>query len=148
MHINNHAPHHVNHGNGVGPVHHHLGPKARHHMISINYEPEKLMEVYGEFWPYHIERVANEPPEMKLLFALQMGFSVQVNTEIMAAMKARHSEEPEFKFGNPALDPCSEEDIMQLIANSVLIDKSDVEVILKHCPEGVVAIIIAVTKSA
>ncbi len=134
-------PHHPN----VPP--HHVGPIGRHNIISVIYDSDKLQKVFGDFWYYHVERIANEPPEMKILFALEMGFCVSANSQIVDLLVRQNEEErnrgTSHKFANAALD----EDNLQLLSTKLGINKETVSVVLEHAPEGVVSVIIAVAKN-
>lgn len=126
---------------------HHVVPIGRHNIISIQYDSDKLQSVFGDFWGYHIERIANEPPEMKMLFALEMGFSVSADSQVVDLLIRQRKEEitrgTSHKFTNLALD----EETLQLLSSKLGIDKNTVSVVLGHAPEGVVSVIIATAKN-
>lgn len=126
---------------------HHRDPNGRHNVISVLYDSQKLQEVYGDLWVYHVEKVANEPPEMKILFALEMGFDVSANAQVVDLLVRQREEEKRrgtsHKFANAALD----DEIMQAISTRLGIDRDTVSVVLEHAPEGVVSVIIAAVKN-
>lgn len=121
--------------------HHHHAHKARHNVLSIVYDQEKMQKVYGDIWPHHLEKISAEPPEMKMLFALQMGFKVAVNSGIMEHMKNLYKEEVNYRFSSPALDPTY--NAMERIALKLGISEEDASVILGFAPEGVLSIVIS-----
>lgn len=125
---------------------HHHDPLGRHHVISVMYDSKKMEEVYGELWEYHIEKVGLEPPEMKMLFALQMGFKVSADSRIADILLAQREEErsrgTSHKFINAALD----EEVLALLSDKLGIAKDLVSVILEHAPEGVVSVVIGAAK--
>ncbi len=130
----NHIPHH--------PLPPHLGPHSRRNMVSVIYDEKKMSEVYGELWPFHFEKISSEPPEMKLLFALEMGFKVVFNEPLVQEMKKLYQNEPNCGFANPSLD----EKTLELFANTFATEKDVISLILEHAPTGVVAILLAVAK--
>jgi len=126
--------------------HHHVNPLGRHHVISIICDNEKMEEVYGDLWQYHIEKVGQEPPEMKMLFALQMGFKVSVDSRIIDILLTQREEErnrgTSHKFINAALAA----DVLELLSEKLGIEEDAVSVILEHAPEGVVSVVIGAAK--
>jgi len=135
--------------NPVYPPHHHEMPPApphhhgpRHSMVAVMYNPEKLAQVYGDSWAFHIEKIAKEPPEMKILFALEMGFKIAVNKEIMESMDLAARDEPAYKFTNPSLDG----ETLGILAHKLGIESETVAAVLGHTHDGVVAVIIAAAK--
>lgn len=145
MFNSNHTFPTMHHAHPVPPPH--KDPIGRHNVISVLYDSQKLQEVYGDLWGYHVERIAIEPPEMKLLFALEMGFSVASNSQVVDLLDRQRKEERErgtsYKFENAALD----DEILQAIAERLGIDKDTVSIVLEHAPAGVVSVIIAAVKN-
>lgn len=130
-------------GPHVGPHHlGHIGHRARHNVVSILYEQEKMEAIYGKTWSYHLEKIGAEPPEMKMLFALQMGFKVEINTNIMDQLKELYQYEREYKFVSPALD--ESEETIEIIASKLGISAEDANIILGFAPEGVLSIVMSV----
>lgn len=125
----------------------HRDPVGRHNVISVLYDGEILQKVFGDLWAFHVEKIAIEPPEMKMLFALEMGFNVAVNTQVFDLLARQRKEERErgtsYKFDNAALD----DEILQAIAERLKIDKDTVSIVLDHAPPGVVSVIIATVKN-
>ena len=111
-------------------------------MVSVLYNTDKLMEIYGDSWSFHIEKIAGEPPEMKILFALEMGFKIAVNPQIMDSLVFGLRSEPAYKFANPALD----EEIIALLSEKLGVEGDTLSTVLEHTPDGVVAVIIASAK--
>ena len=145
MFNSNHTLPTVPHAHPVPPPH--KDPIGRHDVISVLYDSQKLQEVYGDLWGYHVERIAIEPPEMKLLFALEMGFNVAPNSQVVDLLARQRKEERErgtsYKFENATLD----DEILQAIAERLGIDKDTVSIVLEHAPAGVVSVIIATVKN-
>jgi len=127
------APH--PHGHPVPPHHH----NPRHSMVSVVYDTEKLVQVFGDSWPFHIEKIADESPEMKILFALEMGFEIAVNTQLMESYAAAMRAEPAYKFTNPAL--CTE--MVGTLSEKLGVSDQAISLILAHIPDGVMAVIAA-----
>lgn len=125
------------------PPHHRH--EARHNVLSVVYEQDKMEKVFGDNWPFHQEKISVEPPEMKMLFALNMGFKVAVNNAVMEHLKELYKEERPYRFTNPALDP--EDTAMSTIASKLGISEEDASTILGFPPDGVVAIVIAAAKN-
>lgn len=128
------------------PPHHDIH-HGRHNIISVVYDGEKLQQVFGDFWGYHVERIANEPPEMKMLFALEMGFGVSANSQVVDLLMRQREEERKrgtsYKFANVAIN----EEILQMLSERLGIDKDTVSIVLEHAPDGVVSVIIATVKN-
>ena len=126
---------------------HHREPVGRHNVISVLYNAETLQKVFGDFWGYHVEKIANEPPEMKMLFALEMGFCVSADSQVVELLIHQREEERKrgtsHKFANAALD----DEILQEIAERLGIDKDTISIVLEHAPDGVVSVIIATVKN-
>ena len=125
------------------PIH----PMDRHSLVSVIYDSDKLKEMFGDKWSYHVDKIALEPPEIKILFAIEMGFKVSFNRRMVDAMIRLKEEElaegiTSHGFSNAALD----KDTLQAIGTAIDIDTDAVGVILKHAPEGVVSTIIAASK--
>ncbi len=115
--------------------HHPHTPPNIHHArvepISIVPDTDKLMNTYGELWPYQFEAISKEPAEMKILFALELGLTLTVNYEL--------DRTPACRFENPVLN----DEILQKLEERLCIDKQTVSAILDYAPPGVVAIICA-----
>ena len=60
----------------IAPPPPHHGPAARHGMVSVMFESGKMLETFGESWPFQAEKVAAESPEMKIIFARRAGLKV------------------------------------------------------------------------
>lgn len=122
----------------VTPIHHPHGPapRTRFEVISIIPEEEKLYSVFGEEWSYQLEAISKEPPEMKLLFAIETGVKVHLNRQIEM--------EPAYRFENSSLT----NDVLSAIAERVDIDVQSIKAILDRAPDGVVSIIVARVKNA
>lgn len=133
------------HAHPVPPPH--KDPVGRHNIISVLYDGEILQKVFGDFWAFHIEKIAFEPPEMKMLFALEMGFNVSANEQVVELLARQRKKERErgtsHKFENAALN----DEILQAIAERLGIDKDTVSLVLEHAPDGVVSVIIATVKN-
>lgn len=132
------------------PPHEHplpIRPIDRHSMVSIIYDGNKLQETFGDLWSYHVDKIAMEPPEIKILFAIEMGFKVSTNQRMIEAMMRQRDEEAatgvtSHGFMNASLD----KETLQKIGSVVSIDADSVDVILSHAPEGVVSTIIAASR--
>lgn len=119
----------------------------RHSIVSIEYESEKLKNVFGDMWNYHIDRIAVEPPEIKMLFAIELGLKITVNQYMVDALIQQRKEEivtgiTSHGFSNASLD----DGALSIISSAICISKEAVEVILNYAPEGVVSTIIAASK--
>lgn len=130
------------------PIHpHHDIHHGRHNIISVVYDSEKLQKVFGDLWGYHVERIAVEPPEIKMLFALEMGFAVSTNSQVVELLMRQREEERRrgttHKFTNIAID----DDILQEISDRIGIDKDTASIVLEQAPDGVVSVIIATLKN-
>ena len=125
-------PHPAHHHPAPPPVHHH-----RHSLVSVQYDSGVMQQVFGDFWPYHAEKLAPEPPEIKIIFALSMGFTLVANQQMAQAVVDSCMEEPQHDFPNPAI--C--EDMLADLSQRLAIDKELVQAILSTTPPGVVAVI-------
>jgi len=127
-------------------LHHHADPFSRHNVISVVYDNKKMEGIFGDMWEYHIEKIEFEPPEMKMLFALQMGFKVSADPCIVDILLTQREVElskgTTHKFINAALD----DDVLLLLSEKLGIEKDAVSVILEHAPEGVVSVVISAAK--
>lgn len=136
-------PHHVPH-----PEPHRLiRPVDRHSLVSVVYDGNKMKEIYGDKWSYHVDKIAPEPPEIKILFAIQMGFMVSINQRMIDALIRQKEEETAlgispYGFANESLT----EDNLQTISSAIGISVDEVTAILDRAPEGVVSTIIAAAK--
>lgn len=141
----NHTIPTIPHEHPVPPPH--RDPAGKYNIISVLYDGGVLQKVFGDFWAYHIEKIAIEPPEMKMLFALEMGFNVVANAQVVDVLARQRKEERErgtsHKFENAALN----DEILQAIAEKLGIDMDTVSLVLEHAPDGVVSIIIATVKN-
>ena len=103
----------------------------RHDMLTVLYEEDKLSEKFGEIWPFHVDAIAKEPPEMKILFALINGCKVRLNFE------------PEKMdpccFENPSLS----QEILEKLKERLGIESDIVSSILEVAPKGVVSTIVS-----
>lgn len=123
-----HTPPHI-HGH-VPP--HLIGVEHKHNMITILYEEEKLYEKFGELWSYHVEAIAKEPPEIKILFALINGCKIHVNYEPYLAEPCR--------FENPGLS----NDALLKLSEKLGVEKELLFSILDSAPTGVVSVILSI----
>lgn len=119
-HIHGHVPPHLN------------GAEHRHNMITILYEKEKLYEQFGELWSYHVDAIAKEPPEMKILFALINGCKIHVNFEPYLTEPCR--------FENPGLS----DDALSKLGEKLGIETEILFSILDSAPAGVVSVILSI----
>lgn len=129
------------------PQHPHL-PMDRHSVVSIEYESDKLKNVFGDMWSYHIDQIAAEPPEIKILFAIELGLKITVNQYMIDALIKQRKEEvatgiTSYGFSKASLD----DDTLNMVSSAVCINKDAAEVILIHAPEGVVSTVIAAAKN-
>ena len=122
------------------PVPPHMGPAGRHNLISVLYDSEKLQRTFGDQWSFPLEKIAIEPPEMKFLFALEMGFQVTADSQVAEMLLRQRFEEPDYKFSS--MKP---EDIT-LIAGKLGISENIVSLVLDNTPPGVAAIVIAAAR--
>lgn len=143
LNITNRFTHPV-HPAHLPPHHHPHNPPApphngRHSVVSVQYDNDRMEAVYGELWPFHLEKIACESPEMKIIFALTMGFKVNVNQQIATAMVEAFNDEPVHDFANPALT----EEFIDTVASRIdMAENKDIlTVILGTTPPGIVAVI-------
>lgn len=125
------APHHP-----VPPHEHH---RHRHSLVSIVYDNDAMQAAFGELWPFHLEAIADESPEMKILFALSMGFKVNVNQQIAQVMIENRKEEPEYDFSNPALS----DEVYSCLEQRLGISNEVADVILGTTPPGIISVIVS-----
>ncbi len=119
-HIHEHIPPHL------------IGPECRHTVVTVLYEEEKLYEKFGELWSWHVEAIAKEPPEMKILFALVNGCKIHINFEPYLTEPCR--------FENPGL---LGEPLLKL-SEKLGVEKDILFAILDSAPPGVVSVILSV----
>lgn len=68
-----------------------LSPHVRDSLVSILYDIEVMKNVYGENYAFRMDQFAPETPEMKILFALIMGFKINVNSNLVEALLYQRS---------------------------------------------------------
>ena len=119
-HIREHMPPHL------------LGVEHKHNMITVQYEEEKLYEKFGEVWSYHVDAIAKEPPEMKILFALVNDCKIHVNFEPYLTEPCR--------FENPGLS----DDVLLKLSEKLGVEKEHLFSILDSAPPGVVSVILSI----
>lgn len=118
--------HEFHHPHTPPHIHH-----ARVETISVVPDTDKLINTYGDLWPYQLEAISKEPAEMKILFALELGLTLTVNYE--------PDRTPACRFENPVLS----DEVLQKLEDRLCIDKQTIYAILDYAPPGVVAIICA-----
>ncbi len=112
-------------GPGPLPPHH----KPHNNLISVLYSEERMKASFGQFWGRECENISKEPPEIKIVFALLMGFQVCLNRPLT------YEERTE-----PSVDFVVDLDMARLSALLGL-DEEVCAYIIRKAPDGIVTII-------
>lgn len=115
-------------------------PHIRGSLVSVLYDVESMKSVYGENYSFRIDQLARETPEMKILFALIMGFKISVNVTMIEALLYERSMGIGIKFDNFTSAQ------LDILAEKLGVDAEVLSVILNPIPEGVAVVIMSLIK--
>lgn len=115
-------------------------PHIRGGLVSVLYDVESMKNVYGENYAFRIDQLARETPEMKILFALIMGFKISVNVAMIEALLYERSMGIGIKFDNFTSSQ------LDILAEKLGVDAEVLSVILNPIPEGVAVVIMSMIK--
>lgn len=122
-------PHHFLHVDRPVPGHVPPHRDAFRNIISVLYTEEKMKSSFGPFWGRECENISKEPAEIKMVFALLMGFQVCLNRPLS------YEERTE-----PSVDFIADIDMGRL-SERLGIDEGTCSFIIKKAPDGIVTII-------
>jgi len=117
-----------------------MPPHIRGSLVSVLYDVETMKNVYGENYAFRMDQLARETPEMKILFALIMGFKISVNLAMIEALLYERSMGVGIKFDNFTGSQ------LDILANKLGVSSEVLSVILNPIPEGVAVVIMSMLK--
>lgn len=130
--------------NHPAPLHgappHLLPPHVRGSLVSILYDIEVMKNVYGDNYAFRMDQLAPETPEMKILFALIMGFKINVNSNLVEALLYQRSMGVGIKFDNFTKSQ------LEILSAKLGVEAEILSVILNPIPEGVAVVIMSMIK--
>ena len=126
-------PHHEREG-------HLLPPHVRGSLVSILYDIEVMKNIYGDNYTFRMDQLAPETPEMKILFALIMGFKINVNSNLVEALLYQRSMGVGIKFDNFTKSQ------LEVLSAKLGVEAEILSVILNPIPEGVAVVIMSMIK--
>lgn len=119
---------------------HLLPPHVRGSLVSILYDIEVMKNVYGDNYAFRMDQLAPETPEMKILFALIMGFKINVNSNLVEALLYQRSMGVGIKFDNFTKSQ------LEILSAKLGVEAEILSVILNPIPEGVAVVIMSMIK--
>lgn len=119
---------------------HKMPPHIRESLVSVLYDFEKMKEAFGENYAFRIDQLARETPEMKILFALIMGFKISVNLTLIEALLYERRKGVGIKFDNFSSSQ------LDILAEKLGADAEVLSVILNPIPDGVAVVIMSMIK--
>ncbi len=117
-----------------------LPPHVRGGLVSVLYDAEVMKNIYGDTYSFRMDQLARESPEMKILFALIMGFKIKVSESLVEALLYQRSMGVGIKFDNFTRSQ------LEILAGKLGVEAEILSVILNPIPEGIAVIIMSMIK--